>query len=362
MKGENTMYLYFWSDGTYSEEDLSNEKEFEFGIVDISTMRKGPIVAMTKNLTFEKKDSIEMTMEMTYDTPDIPFDPESAFVSTLKMNNESHAYNAYPLIRQMIACNEFVNGQSQFMDSRIFINKLKLKSPVGEYEITEENTDQDVADIFDKFGMRTNMSEIVKPGFCIMMNQRGYWRRVKLNSKDGYSDYLSRMRWTRALICFPDMETAYTCRYHTLRELEKIKELSVRVTYTPTPDKYDLGFLSDLNSPYTNEYVAYGIYDILRLCIFVPQIINIEQTLYNMDVAIEMNVVQEDQNIKLTITKKETKIGINTCIYNLLERIIGITMERRNIKEEWFYDNTREEEVERTYKKPNRFSKRRFGM
>ena len=346
------MYYYFWKDGTYSREK-DPTKEMEFGIVDISTQRKGPIVAFTKNEdeSFEKMPPLYMRMEMTYDTPDVPFDAQTAFEHYMKMNHTNHAYNAYPLIKQMIACNDFINGQSSFMDSHIYINKLILESKKGNFVITEDNSDQDIADMFQHMGIKTDMSEVVKPGFCIMMNNRGYWKRVMFKDNNSYADYLYRMRWTRALICFPEMETAYNMRYNTLRELERVKEFSVKVTYTPVPDNYSLSYFDALESPYENEYSATGITDILRMCIFVPQIIYIEQTLYNMDATIELNMVEDDQNIKLTITKKESRCGINTCIYNLMERLLKINMERRDVKEEWLYEQAGDGEFDEKHRR-----------
>ena len=333
------MYLYFYKDGTYSQEDLTNEREFEFGCVDISTHRKGPIFSFVDKLEFNKKDPIDMEMTMNYGSPDIPFDAETSFQSILKMNNPNHAYNAYPLIKQLIACNNFIDGQSQFMDSKIFIDKIHLVSKTGDYIITEETPDKIIDLIFDDLGIKTCMNKVIKPGFCIMMNPRGYWRRIKWNPNNSYADYLNRMRWSRAFICFPEMETAYNCRYKTLRELERVKAVSVKVTYTPIPDKYQLGYFDSLSSPYENEYNATGLTDILRLCLFVPQIIFIEQSLYKMDATIKLNVIEEKRNIELLITEKETKFGVNTGIFNLIERILTITTERRDVKEEWFYEH-----------------------
>ena len=61
------MYYYFWKDGTYSREK-DPTKEMEFGIVDISTQRKGPIVAFTKNEdeNFEKMPPLYMRMEIIH--------------------------------------------------------------------------------------------------------------------------------------------------------------------------------------------------------------------------------------------------------------------------------------------------------
>lgn len=322
------MYYYFWKDGTYSKNnDLT--KEMVFGIIDISTQRKGPVMAFTKkmNENFEKIQPLYMRLEMIYDTPDVPFDAQAAFEQYIKMDESSHVYNAYPLIKQMVSCNDFINGQSSFMDSHIYINKLILESHGERFVITEDNSDQDISDMFEHIGIKTDMSEIIKSGMCIIMNNEGYWKKIPISDIDGYT------KWSHILLCFPDMETSYYMSYDTFCKLERVSDLSIKVTYIPVPDQYSLTYFDEMDSSYENEYSANGLVDILRLCVFVPQIIYIEQTLYNMDATIELNMVQDNQNIKLIITKKESKWDANTCIYSLIERILKLNMEMKYVKE-----------------------------
>ena len=319
------MYLYFYKDGTVSNEFLE-DREFLFGCIDISTRRKGPAFAFVDHPEWKRIPEYTMRMIMHYGADDTPANAESSF-ETMIENNPSKgmytAYNAYPLLKQLIWCNSFIDGNSQFTDNHINIEEIQFDVKKNRYRISESTSDQDLRKLFEKFGILTNMKDIVKSGECILVNRRGYWKKYLFEKEDfSLGEYMFKMRWDSAFLCIPEMETAYYLRASMVKMLETINELSVTVTYSIAPEDYTLAYFENLDNRYENTYTANNLYDILRLCLYVPQIMYIEQSIYKMDATLTIKVVRDTQNIELKLSRKETREEDNTCIYHLLEKLL----------------------------------------
>lgn len=315
------MNLCFYKDGTFSKEKINNKKELEFKCIDISTQRKGPIVTFTKKSNFKGGKAIQMEINMNYGAIDIPFDAETNFNSILEIDTPNHAYNVYPLIKQLISCNSFIDNQSLSTDSKIYIDKIHLISNKDDYTITEDTSDKTIDMIFNHIGIKTCMNEIIKPDFCIITSSNGCWKNIEFENICMYNN----TNLDTIFIPLSDMETAYKCNYKLYLRLKKIKYVSVKISYIPKSTDFGINYLNSSDGLYENEYMASGINEILQLCLFVPQIIYIEQSLYKMDATIKLNVIENNRNIELIITEKESKFDINTGFFNLIKRIITIT-------------------------------------
>ena len=319
------MYLYFYKDGTYSNE-LLEDRVFQFGCVDISTKRKGPAFAFVDHTEWKKIPEYTMRMIMHYGSADVPADSETAFETVIEnnpMQGMYSAYNSYPLLKQLIYCNSFIDGTSQFTDNHIFIEEIQFDmKKKGSYVINESTSDKELHTFFEKFGILTTMSDVVSQGECILLNRRGYWKKYKFEEGFDLADYMTRMHWDSAFLCLPEMETAYYLRSGLINLLQSINELSVTLTYSVPPEDYSLSYFENLDNKYENTYTANNLYDILRMCLYVPQILYIEQSIYKMDATLTIKVVRDTQNVELKVTRKETREEDNTCIYHLLEKLL----------------------------------------
>jgi hypothetical protein len=318
--------------------------EYAFSLVDISTEIKGPLYTMVRNKKLKNVPSpMEMTLDLSYDIPDVPPNPYSTFVNTIDMETPSGAYNGYPLVLQMIACNKFIESQSlENVDSRIYINKIRLSNKKHKLQITEKNLDKDIKDLFDRFGICTNMSDIMNSSFnCVWVSANSTWGMGRIPECFDEEELLSaiHMGWSKVLICFPEMESGYLISTISLLFFNRIREFSVKLIYTPAKEKNStVDYLSSLDEEYESEYFASDVNNILKMCIFIPQIIKMEKSLYDMDVTIQLNVKQGDANISLTISKKETKNKTDLCLFHILERMIGLSINNFQRSSSFTYD------------------------
>lgn len=348
------MNVYFYDDGTFTTK-AKKDKEVSFCAIDISTVRKGPIFSFVKEPNFEPKDPIHMSVLMNYGNADLPFEAGNVFETDIRMDYPNYIYNTYPLLKQMIHCNFFVEGQSKFCESYINIAQINLQRKKKAVEITESTTDKQLDKIFNSFGIKTDMSDIVDSKDVILMNKRGYWKLLKIGqdrlaniAEDyrGISQYMKDMKWDLAFICMPEIETAYLIKQKTLQEIEDIRRLKVSIRYHDDVEPGvpytggDYIFECKERDPEGVEtyYDAENIEDILKICLFVPQILNIETSLYNTEATVEITAANSMQTLRLTIDRKEARFAVNTCIFNLLERMLSIRMDRRDVKEEYSYE------------------------
>ena len=316
------MNYYFYEDGTYNK-SLKN-KTLKFEMIDISTDRKGPLYTLVKDpiTTLNKNDKCEIVIFLNYSDYDMPFSGDTAINSFIDINSVSRWYNTYPLIKQMIGFNQFIELDPLFIGSNIYISNISINYNKNIIEFDEYSSDKYIKKIFRKLNMMTNVSEILGNNDAILMTKKGKWIKIAEFIQLSIKAQLKLVKgYDKIVLPLENMESVYVLSIDTYLRFLNISNGKICAEYSDIQliemesyeDYYDDTCLSEV--PFDS------IKSILKVSILIPELILLEQTVYNQLADIKISFNYCDTELKLDIKKSETKKDSNVCFINILDKM-----------------------------------------
>lgn len=320
----NNANYYFSEKGKVSTTPF---KKTLFTAVSISTPAKGPLYTLVEGDGRQINQRFnQAVIQMNYMNGDSPIDDNMRFETTV---DSSKPYSFYPLIKQLYGINDFIERQSWEWNS-IFLNRItiydKLKEP--KTIIDDKKNDKAIMKAVEKFDLKTSVAKIMKDNKFI----NTFWSKHGTEYK--ISDETAILPGEQTFIALPDIESCYLLPSYTLRNIMSIACVTINLKYDkpfkPVNHKecksiIDGLKLEDMKPNDENEeepqiyYDGTSMEDILKLCIYVPQLIMIERALYDVDVTISVTVEKAGQAATLTIKKEEYRPDI--CFIDIISRL-----------------------------------------
>lgn len=312
------MYIALNNDGTYKvykklDKLYKHLSYIKYIILEISTDLKGEIYTIidAMNINVEYGD-IEVKLDVEYESVDCPCNDTSSFYSLINIDNIERYYSIYPLIKQMLIYNYFMDN---FMYDGPNINIVGISLYSDKFNITLDSynmSDGKITKIFKKLRMDTCVSKITKyTKFLILKN--GEWYVSESIPK--HFDYVG--------IEMIGTESMYLLTEKQYKLLSSIVSLTIQMRDETI---YDDGYFEDLvDSRDGNELLYFTtnkLAVILQSCLFFPQMLLLEHKVYNSTVSLEITVETKDVNYELTISEKEAKYGI--CLFDILNKLLTI--------------------------------------
>lgn len=312
------MSYYFKKNGFYTKSPC----DCEFKAVDISTVKRGPMYTFVSNDQYVISKHIEVELWGYHMLEDQPKEGGEAFISKIDDNQASVKYSIYPLFNQLNHVNSFLQIMSDD-DHIIYLDRCEIRDKKNREIINEFTKDKSVRSIFEKFGMITCVKDIYEKyqgRYLIFGNKR--WEFINNICETSINN------WKGIFILFPEIESTYLCSRDMFESLLEISEMMIEVTFSEIilrrPKNSIIDFIN-VDPSYTYTYQAFNFYQILNLCLYVPQLISIEQSIYDLDATIKLTINRGQQQITLIISEKEARQESNTCIFDILKRLLEIT-------------------------------------
>lgn len=325
--------LYFYSDGYFSKKEKKCYKggTLEFVAIDISTDRKGPVYTLVKEPISEiKKDEIKIQFDVTYtDDDDCPFDMQQTIVSVFEINSESKYYSIYPLLRQMFAFNLF--SEENIFCNHLFINTIHIRYGTTHIQIDEHISDKKLCKSFKYVNMTTDVTNILHDKMFIGLDfLDNKWEFID----EEYDIFRNKEGFHAIIIPLNNgisMETCYMMSFEYFQNLHVINNSMIIVRHYQN----DNPLLGDgPANQYESEFFFNDVFSLLEASVFIPQIILMESKLYDMETLLDIVLTIDENNYYLTVDDKQMRNPKNTCIYNLIEKLLEIALDMR-YKEEY---------------------------
>lgn len=283
-----------------------NTKNMKYLLIDISTKRKGPLFTLAKdtNLSFNKNKWIDIVMDISYAGIDIPCDDCTMITTSFSTNTIERYYSIFPLIKQMLAFNTFRESNSN-IDNQLFIETIQFQYGKESICINEYYSDQAIDKIFRKLKMRTIVNEILKDDEILLIYDN-HWK-ISALTEEFDTSHLNKIG-----IPIPYTESLYLLSYSDFIYFSCINSVSIEIGYPGTDDDESEYCILNSNS----------LREILELCIFIPQMVLLEQQIYGSYIRLIVNVETEYGKRSLLIDEKETVIAKNMCIFKLIKKLL----------------------------------------
>ena len=281
--------------------------------MDISTVRKGPIVTIVKedDPFVSLKSSAELMLE--YRPVDVPPHVMPYYKTMIQLDNLSKFYSIYPLFKQFIGCNYYLDTHEPYSTDRIILNHLVLNKDA----ITENTSDKKIEKIFEKNALKTHMNSFRENTYCIGMHKHR-WGFIEPTD---VLDYIEVYPKSKVIICLNGLETGYVCEAKFLKRLTNLKKMGYECIFSnPEDDIYQGEIEEDL--PFWDlKFESRGVIDILRSCLFIPQIMLLHQSIYNANITVKVTL-KRDKELSIIIPKEETIYDENMCLFSLLKVLL----------------------------------------
>lgn len=319
--------FYYFNQNYYFKKDKCSPtplKNTEFTAIGIGTQSKGPLYAIVRgDGKISTKDVQGCKIQMNYHIDDTPIDDALSFVTYADYSGVS-PYELYPLILQIMNINEFLENQCSD-DTRIYLNQLYVTARSEDQFLGEEFSDKKLRKMIDKYGLMTDMGGFVgdKSFLTIYANKRKsqYEITEDVPSFTSFGDFM--------MLCFPEIETGFMVRDHVYNQLLNLNEASIIVRHTNKVEKItDLKqSIIDTNSYHSMKtYTALTIDQIIKLFIYVPQIIRIERSLFDVDTTIDVILEARGKKVDLTIRKEEYSVDLSLFdVFCSLLHLLSVT-------------------------------------
>lgn len=284
-----------------------NTKNMKYLLLDISTARKGPLYTLVEdvNLSFNDDKWIDIAMDVSYAGVDVPCDDCTMLTTSFSTNTIERYYNIFPLIKQMLTFNTFREKNSN-IDNQLFIETIQFQYGKESVYINEYDSDQTINKLFRKLKMRTAVDQILSDDEILLIYDN-HWELASL-SNEFDTAHLNKIG-----ISVPSTESIYLLSYTDFSYFLYLNSISVEIGYPETDDIEE------------SEYCilnANSIKEILELCIFIPQMVLLEQQIYGNAIRLTIHVETDYGKRSLLIDEKETPFAKNMCIFILIKKLL----------------------------------------
>lgn len=294
-----------------NESKIKNKLEdAKYVVVDISTPLKGPVhtIVKPKHLSDEKMDC-NVDLLVLYAAVDCPASDTSSFHYPLPVDNLSHRYNIYPLISQMIDFN-YYKSMFDIVDTEITIENITITFSEGTtVEINEDMLDEYVEKIFKKLKLITSVKDLELEHIILKGNK---W--YKSTSIPKQFDYI--------LYNIKGNESMYLLSEKQFNRLCLIDELSIKM-YGRYEYYLDFNTNDDKFEEEDNYINAVGINDILSSCLYFPQYIELEKSIYQSRMALKISLETFVKTFNLVITEKEFNEN-PIQLFNIINKLLQL--------------------------------------
>lgn len=303
---------YYFNQNYYFKKDKCSPTPFkntEFTAIGIGTRSKGPLYTIVRgNGNIHTKDVQECKIRMNYHVEDTPIDDALSFVTYADYRGVS-PYELYPLILQIMNINEFLENQCTD-DTRIYLNQIYITAKSGYQFLGEEFSDKKLRKVVDNYGLMTDMGGLV--GDKSFLTIYGGKRKPQYEITEDPSSFVSFGDFM--LLCFPEIETGFMLRNHMYNQLLNLSVATIVVRHTNKVEK-----VTDLTKSIIDEdafhsqrtYTALTMDQIIKMFIYVPQIIRIERSLFDVDTTIEVILETCGKKANMTIRKEEYSVDLS---------------------------------------------------
>ena len=312
------MNYIFRNDHTY--EKVKNIKESDttdvsFVLFDISTDRKGPLYTMVKDINFNYiKEHIHIVMDVSYAPIDLPFDDSILIPSSFDITSLNTHYNVYPLIKQIFAFNTFRETEST-IDNQILIQDMEIHYGDSILKISERDSEKTIKKIFKKMKMLTCTEHVLEDRFLLMKN--GIWDIYS------YSEYEPLdMKFDKIGIMVPYTESLYLMTYKEYELFQSFDSIDLELKYNISSSEHVAMFDEFYDEEYVSIISINDIDTLLQVCMFIPQMILMEQLIYNNEMSLKIVVDRGDDMYSLIIDQDEIKDSRNTCLYYIIKKLL----------------------------------------
>lgn len=312
------MYIALNSDGTYKVYKNINKvyrhiNDIQYLILKNFTSLKGPsyTIIEASNIKFEHGD-VEVEIGISYECVDCPCTDNTTIKSTITIDNIERYYSIHPLIKQMMYYNYFMDN-FMYDGPTIDITDISLYNHKFEIELNSSNmNDQEIDSVFKNLHMNTCVSKVTKYTRFLILKD-GDWYVSKKIPKS--FDYLG--------IEIIGAETLYLLTEKQYYAFASIKNLSILLKDDNIYD--DIYYNDVINSREVDEILDFStdkLSLILQACIYLPQMLVLEHTVYNNTVSLDIIVDTDNLTYNLKITEKEASDGI--CLFDILNKLLNI--------------------------------------
>ena len=281
----------------------TNTKDMKYAIIDISTVRKGPLYTLVTSINYDFKDiPIDIGIDISYAEIDVPCDNNTILQTTFSTDSMEKYYNIFPLIKQMFAFNIYREKNSN-IDNQLFIDSIQIQYGKEYISINEYDSDKHIDKIFRKLKLKTQCNTVLSDELLVISNKK--WEIKPYILLDDHFDKIG--------IPIPFTESMYLLSFEDYIYFMHTKRVSVEVSYPGLNDHDD------------SEYRildASTFIEILELCMFIPQMILMEQKIYGNAIKLTL-IIETSYGIRtLVIDDKETPFDKNMCIFKLIKKLL----------------------------------------
>ena len=289
------------------------KKEILFTAVDISTERKGPMYTFIEGYPPEipTDSEIIITFSLVYGYDDLPFNEDACITSTYICDTLGKYYSIYPMIHQMFQFNRFIKKNYEESGEDIHIQEINCQYGKQYMTLTEEATYKEIKKTFKHIHMNTKANKIYQKYGYVYLIKGGYWDAIPNDGMIGSlpKNYkLFYMIWGSG--------TSYLLSVKFLQKIRSCKSVQISV-----PHIWRDTYLNEYESE-KRVFILIYLSDILEGCLFIPQLILLDQHLYNSDLKMEILIECNDQVFCKEVTSEEVKLPQNTCVIRLLHQML----------------------------------------
>ena len=310
------MNFRFYKDGTYKEG--VHKKDALFYLIDISTDRKGSLYTIARDITNSfKRDSIHVKLDISYASIDTPCDGSTIIPSIFEIDSIERFYSIYPLIKQIFSFNTFCERWSLSVDSCISIANIDIKYNKTHITLDEYVSEKDIKKSFNYLNMTTSVSDILNDDEVLIM-KKGKWY-IEVAYDEDHECYPKFDKFDYICIPLPDTESLYLLTYKEYMLFRKRYTVQVNMLYTS--DEFSV---IDTDDYCANWVEMNNLRDILYGCLFTPQLILLEQKIYDIPMYLEIVISTGLRDLKISISEKEISVPRNTCIFFIIKRLLEL--------------------------------------
>lgn len=313
--------IYFKKDGTVKFTKPKSNKNIEFTAVPIGTPSKGPLYTIVKGLPTSRLNGLKHGyVKMIYGIVDTPPQEENEFETLANFIDGESPYSFYPLVRQLMYANTFIENQG--VDDRfIHVHQINVGTAFDHMNLFGDFSYKEMEKEFDRLMLKTNLEEISKNKSYLIQNASH--DGCKYEFVDELPDYNS----LDSFVLFPEIESMYRISTYDMHNFQALNHVSVELYYEPLvvrcSEKSVTDYVLEARADGSHEkfYDAVTVDQIFMLCIYVPQLIMIERSLYDMDVTVTVTIEFKGRSISLVIRKDEW--GRNFSLFSIIQKLVG---------------------------------------
>lgn len=269
-----------------------------YRLIPIHSNRKGPLYTIVKESDYEKKEnhSISIDYEFLYNWFDCPVDCPV----TMSVPSFENCYLIHPLMSQLSQLSNFCDMCGD--ESYISIGNMAIHIDKKTYLVDIDDDERVIRDVCQKYRIETIVSDIFgMHDRILLLNDEGcmFIDDIEL---DNILNLKSSFKY--AIIPIMGTESVYL-----LTSAELITFLQINY--------FSVSMLWDDKVPVMN-FCTSSIQDILRVCLFYPQLLLLEDALFhsNPGYYLSIDTCQNICDARLTVKSIELRSG-NSDVVNM---------------------------------------------